>query len=319
MGEQTLGTIGEFELINKVVAGLTQHDAVLVGPGDDTAIIDLHKAPVLITVDVLVEGRHFRRDWSTAIEIGQKAAAASLADIAAMGATATALVVGFVAPPDLPAVWASGCTAGMAQEAATVGASIVGGDVSAGEQIVLSVTAIAPAPKTPVLRSGAHVGDQVAIAGRLGWSAAGLAVLSKGFRSPRALVNAHRTPQPPYLAGPAACAAGATAMIDVSDGLIADARHIAQASNVLIAIDPRRLRIDAEVAQAATAYNLDPLLWVLTGGEDHALLATFPAQALIPADFTVIGTVEKPGDDGPGVSVGGIFDRSRGGHQHFGS
>ncbi len=314
----TIGEVGEFGLIDRLTAGLTSNAHVIVGPGDDTAIVSAPDGRTLVTVDVLVEGKHFRRDWSTAVDIGRKAAAASLADIAAMGATATALVVSFAAPADLPASWALQCMSGLAEEAALVGASIVGGDISAADSIVISVTALGDlAQAKPVLRSGAKPGDRIALAGRVGWSAAGLAVLSRGFRSPRILVNAHRFPEPPYSCGPLAAKAGATSMIDVSDGLIADARHIAEASTVVMNLSSAALEIPEEIRATAAAYNVDPRLWLLTGGEDHALLATFSGRKKLPAGFIEIGLVDAVGDDGPGVVVDGVRDNSRGGHRHF--
>ena len=314
----TLGEVGEFGLIDRLTSGLTANDHVILGPGDDTAIVSAPDGRTLVTVDILIEGRHFRRDWSTPVDIGRKAAAASLADIAAMGGTATALVIAFAAPADLPAAWAMQCMSGMSEEAALVGASIVGGDISAADSIVISVTALGDlADAKPVLRSGAKPGDRIAVAGRVGWSAAGLAVLSRGFRSPRVLVNAHRFPEPPYAAGPLAAKSGATSMIDVSDGLIADARHVAEASGVVMSLTSTSLEVPEEMRATAAAYNVDPRLWLLTGGEDHALLATFGGRRKIPEGFTQIGVGEAVGDEGPGVVIDGVRDSSRGGHRHF--
>lgn len=317
-GDGTLGEVGEFGLIDRLTLGLTANAHVIVGPGDDTAIVSVPDGRALVTVDILIEGRHFRRDWSTPVDIGRKAAAASLADIAAMGGTATALVIAFAAPTDLPAAWAMQCMSGMSEEAALVGASIVGGDISAADSIVISVTALGDLAETkPVLRSGAKPGDRIAVAGRVGWSAAGLAVLSRGFRSPRVLVNAHRFPEPPYAAGPLAAKSGATSMIDVSDGLIADARHVAEASGVIMSVRSDSLEVPEEMRATAAAYNVDPRLWLLTGGEDHALLATFGGRRKLPAGFVEIGVVEAAGEEGPGVVVDGVRDTSRGGHRHF--
>ena len=316
--DATIGDVGEFGLIERLTKGLASNSHVVVGPGDDTAVITSPDGRTLVSVDMLVEGRHFRRDWSTPVDIGRKAAAASLADIAAMGGVATALVVAFAAPADLPAAWAMQFMGGLAEESAIVGASIVGGDISAADSIVSSVTALGIlAVAAPVLRSGAKSGDRIALAGRVGWSAAGLAVLSRGFRSPRVLVNAHRFPEPPYAAGPLAAKGGATSMIDVSDGLIADARHIAEASSVVMSLSSAALDVPEEIRATAAAYNVDPRLWLLTGGEDHALLATFSGKKKLPAGFIEIGVVETVGEDGPGVVIDGVRDNSRGGHRHF--
>lgn len=310
----TLADLGEFGLIARI-AGHAAAPGVTVGPGDDAAVVVIGGAPVVVTVDVLVEGRHFRRDWSSPIEIGRKAAAASLADIAAMGAEASAVVVGIGAPGDTPVPWVVALSAALREECERVGAKVVGGDVTASESVLVSVTALGDLRgRAPVLRSGARPGDTVAVAGRLGWSAAGLAVLSRGFRSPKALVDAHRVPEPPYALGPAAAEAGATSMIDVSDGLVADARHVAEASGAVIALDSSAVEVAPELAQAASAYHLDPRSWIFTGGEDHALLATFPPGAALPRGFTRIGEV-LAGE--PGVVVDGAPVASGGGHEHF--
>ena len=161
----------------------------------------------------------------------------------------------------------------------------------------------------------------MAVAGRLGWAAAGLSILSRGFRTPRALVDAQRRPEPPYAAALAAAAGGASSMIDVSDGLVADLGHIARASGVAIEIDPTLLEVAEPVASAAAAFNADPLVWVLTGGEDHAVAATFPAGVELPEGFTTIGVVRDVADvellEAPGVTVGGRVPRGSGGHDHF--
>lgn len=321
--DATLQGTGEFGLIDRITAGLAPDPRVLVGPGDDCAVLAVAGRSVLVTCDVLVEGRHFRRDWSTAIDIGRRAAAASLADIAAMGGTTTGLVVGFGAPADTPAAWAVECTAGLVEEASSAGASLVGGDVVESPVITLSITALGEATGSgPVLRSGARVGDVVAVAGRLGWAAAGLALLSRGFRSPRVLVDAHRYPVPPYSAGPWAAAAGATSMIDVSDGLIADASHLARASGVVVSIDTADWEVPEELQSAAAAFHVDPREWMLTGGEDHALLATFPAGTELGEGFRAIGSVVAGSDDldegrSSGVQVDGVIRSADEGYRHF--
>jgi thiamine-monophosphate kinase len=313
--DATLRETGEFGLIDRITSGLAQDPRVPVGPGDDAAVVSFGSSPVAVTCDVLVEGRHFRRDWSTAVDVGRKAASASLADIAAMGGTTTALVVGFAAPADLPSVWAVECTAGLTAEAASAGAVLVGGDVVEAPVIMLSVTALGDlGGRPPVLRSGARPGDLVAVAGRLGWSAAGLALLTRGFRSPKALVNAHRFPEPPYDCGPRAALGGATSMIDVSDGLIADAGHVAEASGVQIDLLTEGWTIPDDLASAASAFHMDPRDWMLTGGEDHALLATFPGDAELPEGFVLVGTVVAGQAQ---VTVDGRPVDAPGGFAHF--
>ena len=312
----SLAELGEFGLIERITRDLPTSAEVLVGTGDDGAVLVTSDGRSVISVDMLVEGRHFRRDWSTPIDVGRKAAAAALADLAAMGSRPVALVVGFGAPADLPAAWALSCTAGLREEAQEAGAVLVGGDVVQAAQIVISVTVIGALDgRAPVLRSGAQAGDVVALAGRVGWAAAGLALLSRGFRSPKILVDAQRCPSPPYAAGIAAAMAGATSMIDVSDGLVADARHIALASGVVMSLDSSALAVPEQMAATAAAYHVDPREWTLHGGEDHAVLATFPAGAVLPEQFVVIGTVESSSE--AGVMVDGVRATEHGGHRHF--
>jgi thiamine-monophosphate kinase len=327
------GAVGEFGLIARVVARSGTATLADVGPGDDAAVLRAPDGRVVACTDVLVEGRHFRRDWSSAEDVGHKAAAANLADVAAMGAVPTALLVGLACPAGTPAGWLEGVATGMAEECAPFGAAVVGGDTSASapdsQSVVLSVTALGDlGGRAPVLRSGARPGDVVAVAGRLGWSACGLAVLRRGFTAPAAAVTAHRRPRPPYAAGPAAADAGATAMCDVSDGLLADAGHLAADSGVLVDLDGGVLRetfVTGPLPQVAAALGGDPLAWVLTGGEDHALVATFPAGAGLPAGWARIGSVHQATDDGSGVRVDGVpaaqvaAELGEGtGHAHFG-
>jgi thiamine-monophosphate kinase len=288
--DATARELGEFGLIDRVVARLGTSPAVLLGPGDDAAVVAAPDGRVVATTDVLVEGVHFRRDWSAAYDVGRKAAAANLADVAAMGATATALLVGLAAPGDLPVEWATGLADGLRDEAAVVGAVVVGGDTVSCDRIVVSVTALGDlAGRAPVTRGGARAGDRVVLAGVVGPSAAGLALLRAG-RTDGPLVQAHRRPSPPYALGPVLAALGATAMCDVSDGLVQDLGHLAAASGV-------RILLDSALLALAEGVTVDD---ALTGGEDHALVAAVPADVALPEGVTPIGTVE-PGE--PGVTV----------------
>jgi thiamine-monophosphate kinase len=311
--ERTLADVGEFAVIDAVAPVFPTTPAVLIGSGDDAASLAT-SGPVLVTTDLLVERRHFRRDWCAAADIGRRAVAASLADIAAMGGTATGLVVGLAAPADLPVAWARQLAEGMAAELERVGATVVGGDLSAADEIVVSVTALGHAAAEPVRRGGARPGQVVALAGRVGWAAAGLAVLGRGFRSPRAVVDAYRRPEPPYAAGPQAAAAGATAMIDVSDGLLADLGHIATASAVAIDVESAALEVAEPLAAVGAAVGVDPLRFCLTGGEDHALAATFDADTGLPEGWRPIGRV----GEGSEVTVDGEPYDEPAGHAHFG-
>ena len=294
----TLADVGEFGLIGQLVGRFEQGAHVFVGPGDDAAVLRTPRGHVVISTDLLVEGRHFRRDWAEARDIGRKAAAANLSDVNAMGGTAHSLTVGLAAPPTLPVQWALDLVDGIAEEAALVGASIVGGDLTTGSEVVVAVTVVGTCEVAPVRRDGARPGDVVALAGRQGWAAAGLAVLGRGFRSPRALVEAYQRPQPPYAAGPAAARAGATAMIDVSDGLLADAGHVATDSGVAIDVTRGAFVLADPMHAVGSALGVDPMQFILGGGDDHAILATFPPGTDLPEGFTVIGTVAEPGSPG---------------------
>jgi thiamine-monophosphate kinase len=291
---RTVGEVGEFGLIDQLVGRLPAGAGVLLGSGDDAAVVAAPDSRTVASTDLLVEGRHFRRDWSEPYDVGRKAAAQNLADLAAMGAVPTALLVGLAAPGSLPVDWVLSLADGLREECETVGASVVGGDVARSETLTLAVTAIGSLEgREPVTRSGARPGDVVAVVGRLGWAAAGLAVLSRGFRSPRVLVEAHRRPSPPYGQGPLAAKLGATAMIDVSDGLVQDLGHIASRSGVLIDIASGVFEVPEVFQDTARALTADPLTWLLAGGDDHALAATFPSGVDLPEGWLVVGRVAE--------------------------
>jgi thiamine-monophosphate kinase len=310
---RTVSDVGEFGLIDRIAAGLQPGPATIIGPGDDAAVVATTGGSVVASTDLVIENRHFRRDWSTANDVGRKAAARNFADIVAMGAHPTSLLVGLACPADTELSWIDGLIAGFGEECGEVGAAVVGGDVSAADVIVLAVTALGDLEgREPVRLSGAAVGHRVAVAGRLGWAAAGFAVLSRGFRSPVGVVNAHRRPEPPYAQGVAAAEHGATSMTDVSDGLIADLGHIARASGVRIDLDGTALAPPQKLRDVGSALNVDPLTWVLTGGDDYALVATFPTRVGLPEGWTDIGRVSE----GDGVRVDGRR-WPQGGHEHF--
>jgi thiamine-monophosphate kinase len=304
--DPSLREVGEFGLIDRLVRGRRQSAEVVVGPGDDAAVLHAPDRRVAVSTDMLVEGSHFRLDWSTPHEVGRKAVAQNAADIESMGARVTGLVVAFGAPPDTSAAKAAELADGMWSEAARFGAGIVGGDLVSSPQWVVSVTALGDLEgREPVPRNGAHPGSVIAVAGELGRSAAGLAVLRNTIGVTgdefEDLRSCHRVPRPPYGQGRAAAEAGAQAMTDVSDGLLADLGHLAEASGVLMDLRAATLRADVDaVAAAAEAAGVDPWSLVLGGGEDHALVACFPDYP--PHGWRVIGSV-LPG--GPAVLLDG--------------
>jgi len=316
--DATLADVGEFGVIAELGPRFPQGEHVLVGPGDDAALLRIKQGHVVVSTDVLVEGRHFRRDWAEAGDVGHRAAAQNLSDINAMGGTAHSLTIALAAPPDLPAAWALDFADGFAAECELVGAAVVGGDLTRADQVVIAVTAIGAVAQAPVLRSGARAGDVLALCGRQGWAAGGLAVLGRGFRSPRVLVEAYRRPEPPYAAGPAAAAAGATAMIDISDGLLAEAAHLATDSEVSIDVRTDAFEVPEQLHAVAQATGADPMSFILGGGDDHALLATFPADTPLPEGWSVIGAVGEPAaDDEPAVTVDGAPYEGPTGWTHF--
>jgi thiamine-monophosphate kinase len=320
---QRLGQVGEDGVLRQVLGRyLPPPDWLRVPPGDDAAVIDpavFGAAGVVAAMDTVVEGRDFVREWSTGADVGVKVAAQNFADIAAMGARPVALLVSLTAPGDLPLDFVTGLADGLAAECARAGAVVAGGDLSDGEAVVVSATALGAVVSGVVRRRGASAGDVVALAGVLGGSAAGLALLTAGVTGPvpdegeaEAAVAwalaAHRRPAPLYSAGPVAAAAGATAMIDVSDGLVRDAARVAAASGVeldlqskLLVPDPRLTAVaavleqarpeQARPGQARLAQARLVQEWVMTGGEDHALLACFPPGTSVPPPFRRIGTV----------------------------
>lgn len=310
-------SMNEFELIDEITSHLQQAPNVLLGPGDDAALLAAPDARVLASTDILVEHVHFRQEWTTPFDLGRRAAAQNFADIAAMGATPTALLVGVAAPKSQAPQWFSEVARGLQAECDVVGASVIGGDLSASDHVMVAVTVLGDLDgRAPVARSGARVGDVVAIAGRLGWSVLGLTALQRGVSADSELLAAYRSPLPPYAAGVEAGQSGATSMIDVSDGLLADAAHIADASAVTIALDSMALQPDHQVLVGARQLGMSVLDAVLAGGEDHALLATFPDVSTIPAAFRSIGHVVARGEHA--VLVDGAPHIGTQGHDHFG-
>ncbi len=321
MDELRVADLTEEELLARFVPSLPDGARTLLGPGDDAAVLASPDGRVVVSADVLVEDRHFRRAWSTGEDVGRRAAVQNLADVAAMGAVPTALVVTLVVPLDLPVSWVEALARGLAAACAPLGVGVVGGDLSAGPCVAVSVTVLGDLDgRAPVRRSGARVGDVVAHAGVRGWSAAGLALLEAGQEAvDPGLVAAYRVPDPPLTAGPAAARAGATAMLDVSDGLLRDAGRMARASGVVLDLTDPACCFAADLARlagAARATGIDARRWVLAGGEDHGLLATFPVGSVLPEPFRPIGTVH-PAVGGAGVLVAGEAPSGPTGWDHF--
>lgn len=291
----------EFDLIRSFTADLPTSEKVSLGVGDDAAGLRF-TGDAMVSTDMLVENVHFRRQWSTATQVGRKSVAVSVSDIEAMGAVPTAVVVALAVPKELDQQWVLGFAAGVREECDLAGVSLVGGDMSRSEIIVVTVTALGDVEhREPVTRSGACPGDVVAVVGKLGWAGAGVAALSRGFRSPKDVVAEALVPSLPYGQGVVANDAGATAMMDVSDGLVQDLGHIASLSGVAIELDSATLEVAEPMERVGAATGKDPLGFVLGGGEDYALAATFPDVDAVPEGWRIIGVVHE----GEGVTVDG--------------
>ncbi|MBH0775445.1 thiamine-phosphate kinase [Nocardia bovistercoris] len=314
-GPRTVGELGEFALIDRINAGRSQVAAVLLGPGDDGALVAAPDGRFVVTTDMLVQGRHFRLDWSSPRDIGRKAIAQNAADVVAMGAAPTAFVVALGCPADTPLELVDGLADGLWAEAGRVGASVAGGDLVRSRDLIVSVTAFGDlGGRAPITRSGARVGDTVAVAGRLGWSAAGLAVLAAGADRERYadVVAAHRVPRPPYAAVLDAQVSRPHALTDVSDGLLADLGHIAAASSVRIDLDATALR-DSRLEAIGAALGTDAAQWILAGGEEHAFAACWRTTAELPGGWRPIGQVCA----GQGVTVDGATPSGARGWESF--
>ena len=295
----TVGEVGELAVLDRIVRRLPP-GSPLVGPGDDCAVVAAPDGRFVVTTDMMVHGPDFRWAWSSPEDVGWKAAATNLSDVAAMGAVPSGLVISLAAPQDTPVTVLESFADGvrLAVGALAPDCGVVGGDLSTSAVFTVSVTAFGDLDgRDPVLRSGARPGDVLAVSGELGPAARGLARLfregvdGQGEPSRRAVVASgadadpdvarQRRPQPPIADGPRAAAAGATAMLDLSDGLAIDAGRLARASRVTLDLDP--------------GATLDPV--ALHGGEDHGLLATFPAEVALPGGFRRVGVVRDRGDD----------------------
>ena len=298
----TLSTLGESAALQRIFPLLPVAAAQLLGPGDDAAVVAAPDGRFVVTTDMMIHGPDFRLAWSSPADLGWKAAASNLSDVAAMGAVPSALVVALAVPADSPVGLLEGIADGFREACAELapGCGVVGGDLSVSPTLTIAVTAFGDLEgRPPVLRSGARPGDVVAVSGALGAAAEGLRVLFEQGVDEHGVPDAARAdalrdrtepqlrPRPPVADGRAAAIAGASAMLDLSDGLAKDASRVAEASGVAIDFD-------------SAALGADPLL-ALAGGEDHSLLATFPPGAQLPGGFREIGRVLE----GTGVLLDG--------------
>ncbi|MBA8846578.1 thiamine-phosphate kinase [Microcella alkalica] len=323
----TLGSIGELAALARIIPRLPASAVTELGPGDDAAVLRAPDGRVVVTTDMMIHGPDFRLAWSSMHDLGWKAAATNLSDVAAMGARPTGLVVALAAPAETPVADLEAFAGGLAEACAALapGCGVVGGDLSVSHTLTIAVTAFGDLEgRPPVRRDGARPGDVVAVSGPLGLAAQGLALLfergvdetgapdaaaAARLRSEHPVpIAAQLAPHPPIADGAAAAIAGATAMLDLSDGLALDARRVARASGVVIDLDGRAL----------AAHGTGVL--ALTGGEDHSLLATFPPSVTLPAGFSAVGIVvalDEHAGGRPAVLVDGHVVDERGGWDPF--
>ena len=286
---------------------------VEVGIGDDAAVISASSNKLVATLDIAIEDVHFKSLWSSPFEIGAKLTTANLADLFSMGATPKYLLVGAAISEINNSEVITELAQGIRSVADKFEVSVIGGDLSKSEKMSLSITALGEIARDPITRSGASAGDLIYLSALPGLSAAGLAILERGLDRPKYVVQAHLNPK---LVAPIKLMEVASAMSDISDGLVSDARNIARASKVDLNFDTNALEASPDfkdLGELATELGVDVYDWILSGGEDHFFIATVP---------------EKYADKNLGIQVGKVVVGSglitidgvqtqRAGYQHF--
>lgn len=315
-----LRDVSEEQVLAEILPAFAATGLEVVGPGDDAAVLAAPHGTLVATTDSMVRGRDWLDEWSTPEDVAVKCLTQNLSDVAAMGARPTAVLVSLAADPATPLEWVRRFAAELGRVAASVGVSVAGGDLSSAPAgtLLVAVTALGDLVGDPVRRDGARPGDVVAVRGTLGRSGAGLRLLRAGRGSEPAaadLVRVHVAPPGAYGDGVVAASAGATAMIDLSDGLLRDLDRVARASGVLADLSAAALGADHDVLAPLVGAQ-DAWEDVLAGGEEHSLLATFPAPADVPRGWRVIGTVRPTAGEPPGVALDGVRQEPRG-WDHF--
>ena len=315
----TIADLGEFGFLARLLPTLAGGRGVIVGPGDDCAVVQTASQRLLLTVDALVQDVHFRRGWLTPHQLGRKAFLVNASDIAAMGGAPRWCVVNLAAPPPTPADDLAAISHGVAQAAAASGACLVGGNLSRARELSVTVALLGEAPRRPVTRAGARPGDLLYVTGSLGDAALGRQELARDARARGPAVRRFRAPPVRLRAGALLSRGLATAMIDVSDGLVQDLGHLCAASRVGARIALERVPCSARVRRAGWSL-------ALAGGEDYELLCAVPAHHRRRAErlagrlgcpFTCIGEC-RPRDAGLRVvDAEGCDVRLSGGHDHF--
>ncbi len=286
---------------------------VELGIGDDAAVLAASNNKLVATVDMAVEGVHFRCDWSSPFQIGAKLTTANLADIFAMGAKPKYLLVAAAISQVNNSEVITELAKGIRSVADNFKVSVIGGDLSKAERMSLSITALGELSGNPILRSNAQVGDLLYLSALPGLSAAGLAILNRGLDRPRYVVDAHLNPK---LVAPDKLIKVATSMCDISDGLVTDAGNIAKASGVAINLNKELITSAPDfkdLAELANELGEDVFDWILTGGEDHFFLATVNPSNASEELGIKIGVVTTGSGE---ISLDGAVIK-KSGYQHF--
>ncbi len=308
--------MAERDLIERFTAGLGVHgDRLLIGPGDDCAVVRSGGGVAVTSTDTTVVGVHLPSDpaHATPGNVGHRALATALSDLAAMGVPAGEAYVAITVAPEWGDDDVLACVAAIERLAARTGTTVAGGDVTSGPVGVVTVTVVGWADDADAVlrRDRARVGQRIGVTGRLGGSRAGLALLQDqpdavpAGAERDALLERYLRPLPRLAAGQALRAAGVEAAIDVSDGVATDAGHVGRASGVVLRVDVDRLPVQAGVAAVATALGREAAQVAATGGEDYELLFTVDPDRVAAVDAALdgiswIGTVEPVGSDGAG-------------------
>jgi thiamine-monophosphate kinase len=316
----SISALGEFELIARLTAGLTSHSDIALGVGDDCAILDLgNDQQLLATCDSQVEDIHFTLHTSTPEQIGRKALAVNLSDVAAMGGVPRYALVSLILPPQFPIATLDGIYAGLRLEAEQYATAIVGGNIACAgksDQLTIDITLLGTVERgRAIRRDGARVGDVLCVTGSLGDSAGGLYTLlhpdpACPQEAQECLQAIHRTPRPRIEEGRVLNQLGpqvVTAMLDISDGLSGDLGHLCERSRVGARVDLAHLPLSPELHIVAANVSHDPFQWALHGGEDYGLLFTVSpgnerrvieaVQSATGTQVTVIGSIQPP-DEG---------------------
>lgn len=324
----SLGDMGEFGLIRRLTEHLSENSSLLCGPGDDCAVVQLGNTRVLLSCDAMVEGIHFRCDWATSDAIGWKAAAAALSDIAAMGGVARWMLVTLGCSSDTDPEYLAELYRGIGELTEQCGVVVVGGDTvhtPGGILLDMAVVGEVASGSEPKYRSGAQPGDVVFVTGHPGASALGMMALERGNKNaPDMLIEAHTRPRPRLAEGAwLGREAAVHAMMDVSDGLVADLGHIGDRSDVGIAIKTALLPISPDMRRYADSIGAQPELNALGGGEDYELVFAVSSEAAddlhqrfantFTLPLTRIGVVQS---GKPGVWVDGRLSPPQG-YDHF--